>query len=568
MKRLMNYFLLVLTLGSCAQSGIDAPFNSVSDAGAPARSSGGGHALPAIPTGVDHGSTTTSAPVQAAAQCGNGIREGNELCDGSDCPTECASAACLQFGLLGSAETCDARCIAIPIGGCASGDGCCPNGCNQQTDADCSPLCGDGVVSSNETCEPGSVLSPCPSVMDCDDHDPCTQDWLTGSSQQCSARCSHIAITQIVAGDRCCPSGANVSTDSDCSPSCGDGVVSVGEQCDPGLPGSCATASVCDRLTVGCSRGVLVGADCESRCELEAILTIQHGDQCCPTGADVSVDSDCDPRCGDGVVSPGEECDPSVPRDEYGRCPMSDDDCTLPAGDGCQHGVLIGDPTQCTARCTLGPREVGLFDACCPDGASSHDDPDCGSVCGNGLLEKGETCDDGPGSPLPCPKIDDCNSLDQRAGCSGHRLVGSGNLCNAQCELHEIVNAIPEDSCCPTSQASSNDCIDVARMYGPCTWISAYPPSYVERTGNVDPKASQPYGCDGRYSVCSAEWCDPVCDPGNTTDAEGRPGRCVKAFPNSFEVFCNTDVDCPADRECGTTINSTVKTCLRGLRRS
>ncbi len=34
-------------------------------------------------------------------------------------------------------------------------------------------------------------------------------------------------------------------------------------------------------------------------------------------------------------------------------------------------------------------------DSCCPDGANSTNDNDCAPVCGNGVLEAGEECDDG-----------------------------------------------------------------------------------------------------------------------------------------------------------------------------
>ena len=505
----------------------------------------------------------------AALVCGNGVREGAELCDGPDCPTQCSATACIHAELLGAAVTCDARCVVNEISLCAAGDGCCPAGCDHGSDADCSPSCGDGVVTGDEKCEPGNSALPCPTSSACDDGDPCTADKVIGSAAQCSAQCAHMPITQTIGGDLCCPVGATVGMDSDCDPFCGDGVVSSNEKCDPAVPGSCPSSAFCAQLSDGCRRGVLVGAGCEARCELEEVQMPRSGDRCCPPGANAGNDSDCEPACGDGVVSSGEECDPNVPPGEYGRCSFSDDQCSLPGSDPCQKGVLIGDPWQCTARCSLGPREAGPRDACCPSGASSREDPDCEAVCGNGVLETEELCDDGPGSSRTCPTYEDCESLDrQGAGCSGRRLVGSAGQCTAQCESYEIEEAIVGDSCCPSSQSSATDpdCNDTGSMYGPCTWVPAYPPSYDPTTETVDPEASRPYGCDGTHAVCSAQWCTPLCDAGDTTDPEGRPGRCEKAFPYAFEVYCTTDADCPADRECGTTNSSTVKTCLRGLR--
>lgn len=86
------------------------------------------------PAGANAANDSDCQPV-----CGNGVKEGNELCDG-DCPTSCpASTGCMTSALSGSAATCDATCKTTTITGKANGDGCCPANANSNTDSDCAP---------------------------------------------------------------------------------------------------------------------------------------------------------------------------------------------------------------------------------------------------------------------------------------------------------------------------------------------------------------------------------------------------------------------------------------------
>lgn len=554
MNRLANHLLLALTLCGCARP--------------PALQSEGADASvqPEIPerlgmadgTAVNDVAADSAGPTSAQAECGNGVREATETCDGPDCPTSCPSFSCVRMELLGTATACDAACSATEITACMSGDGCCPQGCNPGSDADCSTSCGDGVVSGTERCEPGSSALPCPTPSACDDGDPCTVDKVIGSAQQCSAECAHMSITQSASGDRCCPVGAHIGTDADCEPYCGDGVVSDHEQCDPAIRGSCPTQATCDLITDGCSRGVLVGTGCNAHCEPETIRAPQSGDQCCPPGANVSTDSDCEPRCGDGVVSAREECDPNTAADDYGRCPASDSDCGLPASDPCLRGVLIGDPAQCSARCSFEPRETGPRDACCPSGASSLDDPDCAAVCGNGVLEEGETCDSGPGTTKPCPTTRSCSS----ELCNARTIVGSG--CMSEC-IDEVIQALDGDGCCPSgaTASSDNDCHDGAEGYwGECSWPGSYAAGWTEAEPLAPPSASRRYGCDGELSVCIHYSCTPTCEAGQTHTPDGWTGYCqTDAHPPVFEIFCDDQERCPAPRQCVTTAQNSRKLC-------
>lgn len=181
------------------------------------------------------------------ARCGDGLLTApDEKCDtgiavgaSGACPTECSSlGACITRELSGAA--CQTECIVVPPS-CKGGDDCCPGSCTAETDPDCSSSCGDGTVQAaeGESCEPTSATSPCPE--DCDDGDACTTDVLTGSADNCNVECTSTPETALVAGDGCCPAGANINTDADCVAECGNGVREPPEECDgtDGCDASC-----------------------------------------------------------------------------------------------------------------------------------------------------------------------------------------------------------------------------------------------------------------------------------------------------------------------------------------
>jgi hypothetical protein len=168
--------------------------------------------------------------------CGDEVIGPAESCDPPEnCPTQamCESRdQCIAAVFSGEADTCNARCELKPVTSCLDGDGCCPAGCAEASDDDCSGNCGDGRVDaeSGETCEPDSRSAPCPTR--CNDGDACTRDLLVGSAGNCNARCSHTAITEAASEDGCCPPGASSLSDTDCTPVCGNDVTEDGEECD------------------------------------------------------------------------------------------------------------------------------------------------------------------------------------------------------------------------------------------------------------------------------------------------------------------------------------------------
>lgn len=283
------------------------------------------------PAGCDAKRDVDCSPV-----CGNGVREGRERCDGADCPTaasDCVSLNTCSVGrLAGDASVCSARCVFDPVSLCVGGDGCCPSGCNANSDSDCAPVCGNDVREAGESCDGASCVAD---VASCDDGDQCTTHELVGGAERCSAACVSIQITDCGVADGCCASGCHALSDPDCSPLCGNGVREVPETCD----GVDCSLIDCDDGNACTADGTTGSAEsCSLACVNSPVTQCISDDGCCAAGCSSLDDNDCAPVCGNGLTESGEQCD--------GDCPTDCDD-----GDSCTVDGLVGSAAQCEARC-------------------------------------------------------------------------------------------------------------------------------------------------------------------------------------------------------------------------
>lgn len=392
--------------------------------------------------------------------CGNGVVDQGELCDPGapqkPCPVNVL--ACNDFNpctndiLLGTG--CQARCSHTPNN--SSGlDGCCPAGAPADPDCpppectDCGPTCGNGVVNSDELCDVGIVDGPgaCPNT--CVTIDPCTTATLVGNG--CQVECVLSVITTPIHSDNCCPSGANANEDSDCTPVCENGVLEAGELCDGDCPDTCDDGDVCTTDILNNPK------TCLAACSFVPIVTVGLADGCCPRTATTAVNSlndpDCPAVCGNGVLEDQETCDfgPGSPK----PCPT-----TCATNDPCI-SVTLQNAGTCTAACVVTQNWTSSgskADGCCPPGATTKSDVDCAAVCGNGVVDSGETCDtqivSGPGA---CPTQKGCADLDP---CTEESVmfVSPANLCTAQCSFTTLEN------CCGNGkvEAGAGELCDIA----------------------------------------------------------------------------------------------------------
>jgi hypothetical protein len=316
---------------------------------------------------------------------------------------------------------------------------------------------------------------------------------------------------------------------------CGNGRIDEGESCDVAVaggaegacPGECTTEDPCEHV-------VLAGSGCYTECVSLPITRAQNDDGCCPPGMGAVDDSDCG-SCGDGIVGPGEECDPSE------NCP-SQQACTQHRM--CVVGIFTGDTAECTARCTYQEITDCLSgDDCCPVGCDSTSDGDCSATCGNGIVElqAGETCE--PGSVKdPCPQ-----SCDDGQACTLDLRTGSPENCNVECTHAVIQSAVSGDGCCPIGQNAikDSDCLPECGN------------NVVESGESCDPC---PGSCDDgdpcTIDERSGSGCGVICSR-TTIDSPSAGDACCPKGASSLD-----DSDCPP--ACGNLVLEAGEECDGG----
>ena len=264
--------------------------------------------------------------------CGDGVVEGNEVCDDGTnngsyghCKPGCAGLApyCGDAVLTNPPEACDDGVNATTYGGTTKQ---CGPGCKF------APYCGDSSVSNGEDCDEGAMNGA--------GYGHCTAACKSG--QKCG--------DGIKNGPEACDDGINNGATGDpctaqCTLRCGNAMVDQGEQCDDGTANNTGGYGKCTAT--------------------------------CKTG----------PHCGDGQKNGPEQCDNGTNNGSYGTCNAN---CTLApyCGDGTKNGpeqcdngaqnsVTAYGMGQCTAACMTAPY--------CGDGIvekSFGEDCDGGAGCG------------------------------------------------------------------------------------------------------------------------------------------------------------------------------------------
>ena len=320
----------------------------------------------------------------SGGDCGDGQLNEGEECDTAipegmpgACPQQCTAVdACEPLHLEGAG--CQAHCMGYRIQMQVSGDGCCPEGADASGDMDCSASCGNGILEAGETCDP---IDTCPTTgSSCVGANACLVATVEGDAASCTAVCVMHPVQACMGADGCCPSECTHDSDSDCSASCGNGVVdeAAGELCEPTSPDR-PCPSGCDDGDP-CTEDILTGSasNCNATCTHTPITATINRDGCCPPGrGNANNDSDCEPMCGNGVVERGELCD--------GFCPTQASQCD--DFNPCTINGLAASP--CGMRCSFQPiLGAANGDMCCPFGANANNDNDCHPACGNGQPQK------------------------------------------------------------------------------------------------------------------------------------------------------------------------------------
>jgi cysteine-rich repeat protein len=171
-------------------------------------------------------------------------------------------------------------------------------------------------------------------------------------------------------------------------------------------------------------------------------------------------------------------------------------------------------------------------DGCCPPGANAGSDHDCAALCGNSVVEAGETCD----PKDSCPSSATCTSGN---ACLKPLVSGAAASCTATCTLEPISDCKTGDGCCPAGCSRKDD--------GDCS------PSCGD--GLVDPAAGEtcepnsatqpcPSSCDDQQlctvdaATGSASNCNSACTHTPITAPKRGDGCCP------FGANANDDPDC------------------------
>ena len=248
------------------------------------------------------------------------------------------------------------------------------------------------------------------------------------------------------------------------------------------------------------------------------------------------------PRCGNGRIDMGEECDTAIPPGAPGACPPSDCDDRVP----CTTDVHKGD--GCNAACAHTEIVAPIAgDGCCPAKATNATDADCSADCGNGIVDPGETCDtDIPGGgPGACPTIADCADGD-RCASDSPGLRG---------DLRGDLRALPR---VPSERRSGG-------------WVLS--PGWQQRRRHRLPsRLRQRYRgevarfCDVAIIPPASGHCPAVCDDGfpETTDfakGSGCMAECMSVpieAPVSGDGYCFPGANHSTDSDCQPSCSNTI----------
>ena len=344
------------------------------------------------------------------AVCGDGVIEGIEVCDdGIDstiCDSDCSGVVCGDgYTNAVAGELCDPGAVGTYTATC---------------NIDCTiPVCGDGLgnLPAGEECDDG----------DLDDDDHCKNDCTLAF---CGDFVTRVDIGFGSIGYEECDLGSALNGPfGDCPyceiATCGDGYVR-GTTSDPLDP----DYEECDGNSLGIGG---VTSTCDQDCTFpvcgDGLLNELAGEACDDGIASATCDVDCSsPLCGDGITNPFftpdggrgvEQCDNGLANSDIAACTSDCRDAFC--GDAFRR-LDIADPLDPNYE------ECDLGDGVNSDSAADTCRTNCmNPFCGDGVIDTGESCDDGAANDDFA--ADACRTNCALAGC-GDGAVDAGEDCD------------------------------------------------------------------------------------------------------------------------------------------
>ncbi len=364
--------------------------------------------------------------------CGNGVREVGEICDGADLGTH----TCQSLGFVSGSLACAANCTLDASGcvsrtcttaaGCPPGPGgncrravcvsgtcgfvnddtvlpaddgnpcatpVCANGVLSQTHAAAGTACGSGgmVCNGSGGCVGCNTAADCPGT-----NTECRTKVCTNGTCSFSFTTASTPTSQQTAGDcrrNVCDGNGNIVSAADNADTPNDANPCTADTCASGAP---VFTSVPDGTGCRAATGL---CDAGSICQAGMCVDNFHpaGTVCRPAAGVCDVAESCTGNSAtcpaDQFLPAGTQCRPATgPCDVAESC--TGNSATCPADGFAPAGTPCGPVgAACNGMGACMPPEVcnnGVDD----DGDGQIDEG-CPPVCGNGIVEAGEQCDDG-----------------------------------------------------------------------------------------------------------------------------------------------------------------------------
>lgn len=186
-------------------------------------------------------------------------------------------------------------------------------------------------------------------------------------------------------------------------------------------------------------------------------------------------------------------------------------------------------------------------DGSCPEGFECAADTRCyryAGVCGDTVLDPGETCDPGGICPQSCS---DGNA------CTVDEMVGSEDACNVKCERRNLTACNDDDQCCPAGCGpdDDNDCLAT------CGDSEKQPEETCDDSAGVACIVSCDDGdaCTVDQVMGSAANCNLSCQYLGIVTCKNDDGCCAPGCSN------DTDNDCQDPNLCGNGVQDPGEYC-------